>query len=138
MARKVRRSWAIIASVCLVPCVAVVWLLVWSTRPSPAWAYERIRPGATRAEVASLLGGPGKSREDFSRWLNNRNPRVAAGNDLVNKYRHLPGIEYWYEDSGITILRFGPDDRVADQQLLRVDVSTPRQWFNRLRERLGL
>ena len=138
MIRKVSRSRMIIAVACLVPCIVLTWWGLSNGHPGPAEAYGLIHPGINRQEVASLLGRPGKKRDEFSSWLNNRSVLFAAGNDLINGSRLQPDIEYWYQDSGILILSFEANGRVADKQLLRVDVSTWRQWVNRLIERLGL
>jgi hypothetical protein len=91
----------------------------------------------TRAEVQNLLGGPGRTRQDFSRWLDNRSPAAGYGPDLLNEHRNQPGIEYWYQDTGVIILRFDADDRLADQQFLQVRVSTARQKVIRFLERTG-
>ncbi|MFO1096281.1 MAG: hypothetical protein U0992_23705 [Planctomycetaceae bacterium] len=49
--------------------------------------------------------------------------------------RNLPRIAYWYQDSGIVVVRFDGDNQVAEKQL--VDVSTFHQKVNRFRERPG-
>jgi hypothetical protein len=137
--RKLKWVWAVITV--LYVCGATAWLL-WlarhpTARPLPAETYERLSPGMTRAEAEELLGGPGGSRQEFSDWLNNRSPVVGAGTDLLNEHRNEPGIEYRYQDSGVIIVRFDSEDRVADKQFLRVSVSTSRQRVARLLERFG-
>ena len=102
-----------------------------------AETYERLCPGMTRAEAEGLLGGPGGTRQEFRGWLNNRSPTIGSGTDLLNEHRNQPGIEYWYQDSGVIIVRFDSEDRVADKQFLRVSVSTSRQRVARLLERFG-
>jgi hypothetical protein len=133
--RKLR--WLGAATGTLVLCAVAAWLLWPDGHRITAESYERLRPGMTRAEAQDLLGGPGSTRQDFSLWLNNRSPTTGYGTDLLNEHRNQPGIEYWYQDSGIIILRFDSEDRVADQQFLQVRVSTSRQSVNRLFERLG-
>lgn len=138
MTRKAKRAWLVVVVTSLAIGVTVAAWLWWDAAPGPAEAYKRIGAGATRQEVVSLIGPPDGKREDFSRWLNNRTPRIPVGDDLLNEQRHLPGIEYWYSDRGVLILRFGSDNRVAGKQFLRITVSTPRQWVYRVLEPLGL
>jgi len=135
-----RRKWVWLAAAVaiLVLCAAAAWFLWLDGRLITAETYERLRPAMTRAEAEDLLGGPGRTRQDFSDWLNNRSPTTGSGTDLLNEHRNDPGIEYWYQDSGVIILRFDSDGRVADKQFLQMDVSTARQWVIRMRERLGL
>lgn len=69
--------------------------------------------------------------------MNNRSPMIGSGSDLLNKHRDQPGIEYWYQDSGVIVLRFASDNRVADKQFLQMRVSASRQRVIRLLESLG-
>jgi hypothetical protein len=91
----------------------------------------------SRREAEDVLGGPGGTRQDFVLWLDNRSPVMGPGEDLLNERRDEPGIKYWYEDSGIVVVRFDSDDRVADTEFLTVRESTARQRYNRFREWLG-
>jgi hypothetical protein len=91
----------------------------------------------TRAEAEELLGGPGGTSEEFVRWLNNRSPTIGSGTDLLNEHSNLPGIEYWYEDSGVIIVQFDAEGRVADKQFLGMRVSTSHQRIVRLLEGVG-
>jgi hypothetical protein len=138
MALKGKRTWLAAAIATLVLCAAAAWLLWFDRRLITTETYGRLHPGMTRAEAEDLLGGPGRTRQDFSDWLNNRSPTTGPGTDLLNGHRNEPRIEYWYQDSGIIILRFDSDGRVADKQFLQMRVSTARQWVIRMRERLGL
>ena len=144
MALKRKLKWLGAAFASVVLCAAAAWFL-WPTGhlASPrgqhvtAETYERLRLGMTRDEVEDLLGGPGGTRQDFVNWNNNRSPTHGAGNDLLNEQRDLPGIEYWYQDSGVIILRFDSDKLVADKQFLnKMRVSTSRQRIVRLWERI--
>ena len=137
MTRKRKLKWLGTATATLVLGAATAWFLWPAGQPISAETYERLRPGMTRTEVEDLLGGPGRTRQDFSCWLNNRSPTTGCGTDLLNEHRNQPGIEYWYQDGGIIILQFDADDRVADQQFLEVRVSTSRQRAIRLLERIG-
>jgi hypothetical protein len=137
MASKGKLRWLGYALAALVWCAAVAWFLWSEGRPIAAEAYERLQPGMRRAEVEHLLRGPGGTRDDFAHWLNNRSPTIAAGSDLLNERQNQPGIKYWYQDSGVIILRFDADGRVAEKQLLQVHVSTLRQTINRLLEMIG-
>jgi hypothetical protein len=138
MALRRKRTWLAATVATLVLCAAAAWFL-WLDRPFiTAETYEQLRPRMTRAEAEDLLGGPGRTGQDFSDWLNNRSPTTGSGTDLLNGHRNEPGIEYWYQDSGVIILRFDSDGRVADKQFLQMRVSTARQWVIRMRERLGL
>jgi hypothetical protein len=135
VALKRRLRWLVVVSVTLVLCGTSAWLL-WPPRPRiTAETYERLRPGMTGAEAEELLGGPGRSGQDFSDWLNNRSPTTGSGTDLLNS--GLPGIEYWYQDSGVIIVRFDSEGRVADKEFLKMRVSTLHQRLMRLRERIG-
>jgi hypothetical protein len=69
--------------------------------------------------------------------MDNRSPVMGPGVDLLNEHQNQPGIEYWYQDSGVIILRFDSDDRVADKQFLQIRVSSARQRVVRLWERIG-
>jgi hypothetical protein len=91
----------------------------------------------TRTDAEQFLGRPGRTGQDFVAWLDNRTPVMAAGTDLLNEHSGLPGIEYWYSDAGVIILRFDAEGRVADKQFLQIRVSTARQRVNRLLERFG-
>ena len=82
----------------------------------------------------SLLGG---THEDFVDWLNNRSPKIGSGNDLLNEQSNQPGIEYWYEDSGVILVRFDSEGRVADKQFLEMRVSTFQQRIARSQEGVG-
>jgi hypothetical protein len=137
MTLKRKLKWLGAALATLVLCVAVAWFLWPDGHAITAETCERLRPGMTRAEVADLLGGPGGTRQDFCRWLNNRSPTTGSGTDLLNEHRNQPGIEYWYQDSGVIILRFDSDGRVADKEFLQMRVSTSRQRVIRLLERIG-
>jgi hypothetical protein len=130
-------SWLGAATATLALGAAAAWLLWPDRQRITAQSYARLRPGMTRAAVEDLLGGPGRSRQDFSAWLDNRSPTIGAGTDLLNEHRHQPGIAYWYQDSGVIVLRFDAEGRVADQQFLQVRVSTARQRLRRLLERIG-
>jgi hypothetical protein len=133
--RKVKWPGAAITTLAL--CTAAAWFLWPAGRPITVETYERLRPGITRQAVEEVLGGPGGTRQDFCRWLNNRSPTTGSGTDLLNGQRAQPGIKYWYKDSGIIILRFDADSRVADKEFLQVRVSTSRQMIIRLLERMG-
>jgi hypothetical protein len=91
----------------------------------------------SRSEVEAMLGSPGGTRQDLVLWMDNRNPVMGPGVDLLNKHRDQPGITYWYQDTGIIVLRFDTDNLVADKQFLQMRVSTSRQRITRLRERIG-
>jgi hypothetical protein len=132
-----KRSWLSAAIATLVLCAAAAWFLWPTGHRITVETYERLRPGMTRGEVEDALGGPGGTRQDFSRWLNNRSPTTGSGTDLLNEHRDQPGIEYWYQDGGVIILRFDSDGRLADTQFLQMRVSTSRQRVIRLRERIG-
>jgi hypothetical protein len=142
MALKRKMKWLGAAIATLALCAAAAWFLRPAGRPITVETYERLRPGMPRDEVEVVLGGPGGTCNDFSRWLNNRSPTIGSGSDLLN-LQWLngqwvqPRIKYWYQDSGIIIVRFDADDRVADKQFLTVRVSTSRQMVIRLRERMG-
>jgi hypothetical protein len=138
MAPKRRRMWLGVVLAVLVLCAAAVWLLWPAGEPITVETYQGLLSGMTRGEVEALLGGPGKTRQDFVVWLNNRSPVMGPGEDLLNEHRDQPGIEYWYEDSGIVVVRFDAEDRVAGQQFLSVRESALRQRFHRLRQWLGL
>jgi hypothetical protein len=45
--------------------------------------------------------------------------------------------EYWYQDSGVIIVRFDSQDLVPDKQFLQMRVSTSHQRVVRLLERIG-
>lgn len=130
------RKWLGTAIAAVVLCAAAAWFLWPAGHPITVETYERLRPGMTRPEVEDVLGGPGGTRQDFSRWLNNRSPTIGSGTDLLNEHRDQPRIEYWYQDCGIIVLRFD-SDKVADKQFLQMRVSTPRQRVIRLRELIG-
>lgn len=121
----------------LVLCATAAWYFWPVVNPITVKTYDQICPGMTREEVDNLLGGPGGTREDFTQWMNNRSPTIGSGTDLLNSRRNQPGIEYWYRDSGIIIVRFDSDKMVADKQFLQVQVTTSRQWIIRLRDRFG-
>src|SRR5262245_19583197 len=127
MASKRTRRWLGAALAALVLCAAAAWLLWPAGEPITLETYQRLRPGMSRGEAEAVLGGPGRTRQDFVVWLNNRSPLEGPGEDLVNGRRDEPGIRYWFEDTGIVIVRFDSDDRVADTQLLTVRESTARQ-----------
>jgi hypothetical protein len=131
------RWWLAAAFAAVILCATAAWLSRPLGRPITAQTYDRLGVGMTRAEVQGVLGRPGKTRDDFSQWMNNRSPIDVDGPDLLNERRHLPGIEYWYQDSGVILLRFDADGRVADKQFLRLRVSTLGQRVNRVRERIG-
>ena len=142
MAPKRKLRWVGAAIATLALCAAAAWFLWPACRPITAETYERLRPGMTRAEVEAMLGSPGRTRQDFSHWLNNRSPTIGSGSDLLNLQRLngewvQPRIKYWYQDTGIIIVRFDDDNRVADKQFLTVRVSTSRQMVVRLLERIG-
>jgi hypothetical protein len=137
VARKRRLKWLAAASATLVLAAAVAWFLRPAGPPITAETYERLRPGMTRAEVEGVLGGPGRTRQDCVRWMDNRSPTTGLGSDLDNGQRTNPGIRYWYQDSGIIIVQFDADDRLMDKQFEGVRVSTVRQRVNRLLERFG-
>jgi hypothetical protein len=133
-----RKPWWLVAALAAgVLCAAAVWLSRSPQHPITAATYDHLSHGMTRAEVESFLGAPGRTRDDFSRWMNNRSPFAVDGPDLLNERRHLSGIEYWYQDSGVIVLRFDADGRVAEKQFLGLRVSTVGQHVNRLRERIG-
>jgi hypothetical protein len=138
MALKRKLKWlgAVIAT--LVLCAAAAWIL-WPAAGQPITlaTYEQFRPGMTREEVDGVLGCPGRTRNDFSVWMDNRSPTAGFGNDLLNEHRDQPGIEYWFQDTGVIILRFDSDNRIADKQFLTMRVSTSRQRVIRLMERYG-
>jgi hypothetical protein len=142
MALRRKLRWVGAALAALALGAAAAWFLWPVGRPVTAETYQRLRPGMTRGEVEAMLGGPGRTGQDFSRWLNNRSPALGSGSDLLNEqWRNgewvRPRIKYWYQDSGIIIVRFDADDRVADKQFLTVRVSTSRQLVVRLLERFG-
>jgi hypothetical protein len=137
MASKRKLKWLGAASAALALCAAAAWLLRPAGAPITVETYERLRLGMTREEVEGGLGGPGGTRQDCVLWMNNRSPVNVAGSDLNNGQRGVPGIRYWYQDSGIIILRFDADNRVMEKQFQQVRVSTSRQRVNRLLERLG-
>jgi hypothetical protein len=142
MALKRKLRWVGAALAILALCAAAAWFLWPAGRPITAETYERLHPGMTRDEVEAMLGGPGRTGQDFSRWLNNRSPTIGTGSDLLNEQWLngqwvRPWIKYWYQDNGIIIVRFDDDDRVADKQFLTVLVSTSRQMVIRLLERIG-
>jgi hypothetical protein len=139
MALKRKLKWlgATLASVLL--WVAAIWFL-WPAGVGDSITvktYERLRAGMSRSEVEAMLGGPGGTRKDCTLWMDNRSPVVGHGVDLDNGYRDQPGIKYWYQDSGIIVLRFDSDNLVADKQFLQMRVSTSRQKIIRLLERIG-
>ena len=137
MALKRKLKWLGAASATLALCAAAAWLLLPSGPPITVETYEWLRLGMTREEAQGVLGGPGGSRQDCVLWMDNRSPVNVAGSDLDNGQRGVPGIRYWYQDSGIIVLRFDADNRVMDKQFQRVRVSTSRQRVNRLLERIG-
>jgi len=130
---KRKRSHLAAAFAVVLVCAAAAWCLWPANRPSMAEAYERLRLGMPHDEVERMLGGSGGTGDDLSRWLDNRTPEVWSGTeDLLND--HQPGIEYWYSDNGVIVVRFDSGGRVADKQLLGISVSTVRQTFIRVRE----
>jgi hypothetical protein len=131
-----KRKWLAAALAALL-LSAATWFLWPTSHTVTAEVYEQLHPGMARAEVEGLLGCRGGTRQDFSRWLNNRSPTVGAGSDLLNGQRNQPGIEYWYQDSGVIIVRFDADDRVADRQFLQVRESTASQVVRRWLGRFG-
>jgi hypothetical protein len=137
MASKRKLKWLGAVSATLALCAAAAWLLRPAGPPITVETYDRLRLGMTREEVKGLLGGPGGTRQDCVLWMNNRSPVNVAGSDLNNGQRSVPGIRYWYQDSGILILRFDAENRVMDKQFQQVRVSTSRQMVIRLLERVG-
>jgi hypothetical protein len=137
VASKRKLKWLGVATAILVLCAAATWFLWPNGRLITADTYARLDTGMALAEVEGLLGSPGGTRQDFSLWLNNRSPTLGSGTDLLNGQRSQPGIRYWYQDSGVIIVCFDPDGRLADKQFLQVRVSTLRQQVNRLLERVG-
>jgi hypothetical protein len=137
MASKRTRRWLGAALAAPVLCAAAVWFLWPAGEPITVETYQRLRPGMSRGEAEDVLGGPGRTRQDFVLWLDNRSPVSGPGEDLLNGHRDEPGITYWYQDTGIVVVRFDADDRVADTQFLTVRESTLRQRFHRLRGWLG-
>jgi hypothetical protein len=142
VALKRKMTWlgAMIAILAL--CATAAWFLWPADHPITVERYERIRHGMSRDEVEVMLDGPGATGQDFSRWLNNRSPTIGSGSDLlnlqwVNGQWVQPRIKYWYQDSGIIIVRFDDDDRIADKQFLTMRVSTSRQMVIRFLERIG-
>ncbi len=131
---KSKRSLRAAAVAVVLVRAAAAWCLSLANRPTMAEAYDRLRLGMPHDEVERMLGGSCRTHEEFVRWLDNRSPRVGTGTDLLNEYSHLPGIEYWYSDNGVIIVRFDSGGRVADKQLLGMPVSTARQTFIRVRE----
>ena len=129
-----KRSLLAAAVVVVLVCAAAAWCLWLANRPTMAEAYERLRLGMRHDEVERMLGGSGRTSDEFVRWLDNRSPVVGTGTDLLNEYSHLPGIEYWYSDNGVIVVRFDSGGRVADKQLLGISVSTAHQKFIRLWE----
>jgi hypothetical protein len=125
--RKLRWLGAAVAALTL--CAAVAWFPWPAVPPISVETYERVRPGMTRQEVEELLGGPGGMREDLVRWVDNRSPAFGPGSDLINGKRGVPGIRYWYQDSGIIIVEFDADNRVADKQFLWVLGQPPAKGF---------
>jgi HAMP domain-containing protein len=98
---KRKRSLLAAAVAVVVVCAAAAWCLRLANLPTMAEAYERLRVGMSHDEVARMLGGSGRTDDEFVRWLDNRSPVVGKGTDLLNEYSHLPGIEYWYSDNRI-------------------------------------
>ena len=131
---KRKRSLLAAAVAVVLVCAAAAWRLWLANLPTMAAAYERLRLGMPHDEVVKMLGGSGRTRDEFVRWLDNRSPTVGKGTDLLNEYSYLPGIEYWYSDNGVIIVRFDSAGQVADKQLLGMSVSTARQTFIRVRE----
>lgn len=118
-------------------CATAAWLLWPAGTPITEETYRKLTPGMTRGEAEGLLGGRGGTRQDFVVWLDNRSPVGGPGEDLLNGRRAEPGVAYWYADTGVIILRFDAEDRVAGTQFLRVRESTVRQALRRLPARLG-
>ena len=134
---KHKRSLLAAAVAVVLACAAAAWALWLANRPTMAEAYERLRLRMPHDEVERMLGGSGRTSDEFVRWLDNRSPVIGTGTDLLNEYSHLPGIEYWYSDNGVIIVRFDSGGRVADKQLLGISVSTARQTIIRVREWMG-
>ena len=126
---------AVLAGVILLASVG--WFYLCSTTFVTFEAYQSVGIGMSRMDVEGVLGRPGGTRDEFVTWLNNRSPSQGPGIDLLNQQRDLSGIEYWYQDSGIVIVRFDGDNQVAAKQFLSVEVSTVHQKVNRIREWLG-
>ncbi len=121
-------------SATLILCGTTAWLLWPAHQAITAETHERLCRGMARAEAEELLGG---THEDFVDWLNNRSPKIGSGNDLLNEQSNQPGIEYWYEDSGVILVRFDSEGRVADKQFLEMRVSTFQQRIARSQEGVG-
>ena len=137
MTLKRRQKWLRAALVTLLLSCAAIWFLWPSSDSITVETYQRLRLGMSHSEVEAMLGGPGGTRQDFADWMDNRSPVEGLGVDLVNEHRDQPGIKYWYQDSGIIVLRFDSDKLVADKQFLGMRVSTVRQRFIRLGELIG-
>jgi hypothetical protein len=131
---KSKRSLLAVTVAVVLVCAAAAWCLWPANFPIMAEAYERLRIGMPHDEVESMLGGSGKTRDELVRWLDNRSPNVGTGTDLLNEHSHLAGIEYWYSDNGVIIVRFDSGGLVADKQLLGMTVSTARQKLIRVQE----
>jgi HAMP domain-containing protein len=128
------RSLLAAAVAVVLVCAAAAWRLWLANLPTMAEAYERLRIGMPHEDVERTLGGSGRTRDDYVRWLDNRSPKRGTGTDLLNKNSHLPGIEYWYSDNGVIIVRFDSGGQVADKELLGMTVSTARQTLIRVGE----
>src|SRR5262249_47941125 len=131
-----KRRWLAAAGAALLLGAAGTWFLWPAGPPITPETFDRPHAGMTRTEAQAALRGPGATRDEFVEWLNNRTPESGAGADLVNGHSADPLVAYWFADGGAIILRFGPDDRVADKEFLHIRVSTARQRIIRVGERV--
>jgi hypothetical protein len=126
----------VVALVTALLLCATAWLLAPSRSSITLETYQKVCRRMSRSEAEGVLGGTGGTRQDFVLWLDNRSPIYGPGKDLLNEHQNEPVTRYWYQDSGIVVVRFDSQDLVADKLFLSVRQSALRQKFNRLRERL--
>ncbi|HVC99229.1 MAG TPA: hypothetical protein VND64_36530 [Pirellulales bacterium] len=137
MGSKLKPKWVGAAIATLIMCAVAIWLPWLGGHRINMQIYGNLSVGMTHAQVEELLGDSGGTRDDFVVWLNNRSPVMGPGVDLVNEFRDQPGIRYWYQDSGIVVIRFDSDNRIADKLFLSVTESTLSQKLRRFFERYG-